>query len=166
MDYNVEVMKASDWTQVVEIYTEGIKTKIATFQSEAPSWEEWNKGHCESCRLVARAGDTILGWAALSPVSSRCIYAGVAEVSIYIGKQYQGQKVGTALLEKLIELSEGNGYWTLQSGIIKENTSSLNLHKKCGFREIGYRERLGKMDNGKWHDVVLVERRSKLVVNS
>lgn len=163
MDYNVEAMKASDWTQVAEIYAEGINTKIATFQSEAPSCEEWSKGHCESCRLVARAGDTILGWAALSPVSSRCVYAGVAEVSIYIGKRYQGQKVGTTLLEKLIELSEENGYWTLQSGIIKENTSSLNLHKKCGFREIGYRERLGKMDNGKWHDVVLVERRSKLV---
>ena len=163
MDYKVEVMKASDWTQVAKIYTEGINTKIATFQSEAPSWDEWNKGHCESCRLVVRAGDTILGWAALSPVSSRCVYAGVAEVSIYIGKLYQGQKVGTTLLEKLIGLSEENGYWTLQSGIIKENTSSLNLHKKCGFREIGYRERLGKMDNGKWHDVVLVERRSKLV---
>lgn len=163
MDYEVEVMKASDWAQVAEIYTEGIMTKIATFQSAAPSWEEWNKGHCESCRLVARTGDTILGWAALSPVSSRCVYAGVAEVSIYIGKKYQGQKVGTALLEKLIELSEENGYWTLQSGIIKENTSSLTLHRKCGFREIGYRERLGKMDNGKWHDVVLVERRSKLI---
>ncbi|MEL7648447.1 MAG: N-acetyltransferase family protein [Sedimentibacter sp.] len=163
MDYKVEAMKESDWPQVAEIYTEGIMTKIATFQSAAPSWEEWDKGHSESCRLVARVGDTILGWAALSPVSSRCVYAGVAEVSIYIDKQYRGQKVGTALLEKLIEISEENGYWTLQSGIIKENTSSLNLHRKCGFREIGYRERLGKMDNGKWHDVVLVERRSKVV---
>lgn len=163
MEYKVEAMIESDWPQVAEIYTEGIMTKISTFQNEAPSWEEWDKGHCESCRLVARAGDIILGWAALSPVSSRCVYAGVAEVSIYIHKQYRGQKVGTALLEKLIELSEENGFWTLQSGIIKENTSSLNLHRKCGFREIGYRERLGKMDNGKWHDVVLVERRSKVV---
>lgn len=163
MDYKVEMMKTSDWAQVAEIYMEGMKTKIATFLSEPPSWNEWNKGHCKSCRLAARAGDTILGWAALCPVSDRCVYAGVAEVSIYIGKQYQGQKVGTALLEKLIELSEENGYWTLQSEIIKENTFSLNLHKKCGFREIGYRERLGKMDDGKWHDVVLMERRSKLV---
>lgn len=163
MEYKVEAMKESDWPQVAEIYTEGIMIKIATFQSAAPSWEEWDKGHCESCRLVARKGDIILGWAALSPVSSRCVYAGVAEVSIYIGKKYQGQNVGTALLEKLIELSEENGFWTLQSGIVKENTSSLNLHRKCGFREIGYRERLGKMDNGKWHDVVLVERRSKVV---
>ncbi|WP_326907658.1 GNAT family N-acetyltransferase [Sedimentibacter sp. MB31-C6] len=163
MDYKVDEMRASDWTKVAEIYMEGIKTKIATFQSTIPSWEDWNKGHCETCRLVARDGDTILGWAALSPYSSRCVYAGVAEVSIYIGEQYQGQKVGTALLEKLIEISEENGFWTLQSGIIKENISSLNLHKKCGFREVGYRERLGKMDNGKWHDVVLVERRSKIV---
>ncbi len=152
-------MKATDWKQVADIYMEGIKTKIATFQSTVPAWEEWNNDHCQSCRLVARAGDNILGWAALSPVSGRCVYAGVAEVSIYIGEQYQGQKVGTALLEKVIELSEENGFWTLQSGIIKENISSLNLHKKCGFREVGYRERLGKIDNGKWHDVVLVERR-------
>jgi len=163
MDYIIEEMRATDWSQVADIYMEGIMTKIATFQNTIPSWEEWNKGHCESCRLVARAGDTILGWVALSPVSSRCVYAGVAEVSIYIGKQYQGQRVGTALLEKLVEMSEEYGFWTLQSGIIRENISSLNLHKKCGFREVGYRERLGKMDNGKWHDVVLVERRSKIV---
>ncbi|MDW2797584.1 N-acetyltransferase family protein [Clostridium boliviensis] len=164
MNYKIDEMKAADWTQVAEIYEEGIKTKIATFQSEAPSWEDWNKSHCESCRLVARADDDIIfGWAALSPVSSRCVYAGVAELSIYIGNRYQGKKIGTALLEKLIELSENYGYWTLQSGIIKENTPSLNLHKKCGFREIGYREKPGKMDNGKWHDVVLVERRSKLI---
>ncbi|MDF2949743.1 MAG: sortase-like acyltransferase [Sedimentibacter sp.] len=163
MDYKIEEMRASDWTQVADIYMDGINTKIATFQSAIPSWEEWDKGHCESCRLVARVGDAILGWAALSPVSSRCVYAGVAEVSIYIGKQYQGQKVGTTLLKKLIEVSEENGFWTLQSGIIKENISSLNLHKNCGFREVGYREKLGKMDNEKWHDVVLVERRSKIV---
>ena len=161
MDYRIEVMEASDWEQVAKIYREGIKTKTATFQSEAPGWEEWDREHCEYCRLVARAGDSILGWAALSPVSGRCVYAGVAEVSIYIDGLYQGEKVGTALLKKLIEVSEYNGYWTLQSGIIIENTASLKLHKKCGFREIGYRERLGKMDNGKWHDVILVERRKK-----
>lgn len=163
MDYKIEIMKPSDWKQVSEIYTDGINTKVATFQSEASSWEEWDKGHCDTCRLVARNDDDILGWAALSPVSGRCVYAGVAEVSVYINKKYQGQRVGTMLLEKLIEISEENGYWTLQSGIIKENTSSLNLHTKCGFREVGYRERLGKMDNGKWHDVVLVERRSTIV---
>lgn len=162
MDYRIDEMKASDWPQAAEIYMEGIRTKIATFQSEAPNWEDWDRSHCSACRLTARWGDTILGWAALSPVSGRCVYSGVAEVSIYIGTSYQGQKVGTALLEELIRLSEENGYWTLQSGIIRENAASLNLHKKCGFREIGYRERLGKMDNGKWHDVVLVERRSKV----
>lgn len=161
MDYRIEVMEAYDWEQVAKIYREGIKTKTATFQSDAPGWEEWDREHCEFCRLVARAGDSILGWAALSPVSGRCVYAGVAEVSIYIDGLYQGEKVGTALLKKLIEVSEHNGYWTLQSGIIRENTASLKLHKKCGFREIGYRERLGKMDNGKWHDVILVERRKK-----
>lgn len=163
MDYDIQVMKESDWEQVTEIYMEGIMTKIATFANTVPNFEEWSKGHCETCRLVARVGNTILGWAALSPVSSRCVYAGVGEVSIYISKKYQGQKVGTTLLKRLIEISEENGYWTLQSGIIKENISSLELHRKCGFREIGYRERLGKMDNGKWHDVVLVERRSKHV---
>lgn len=163
MDYVIDLMKASDWSQVSEIYQQGIDTKIATFQSEAPSWVAWDDGHIKTCRLVARAGDTILGWAALSPVSSRCVYAGVAEVSIYIGNQYQGQQVGSKLLRRLIEVSESNGYWTLQSGVIKENASSLNLHKKCDFREVGYREKLGMMDTGKWHDVVLLERRSKIV---
>jgi len=162
MEYVITEMKETDWSQVSDIYTEGINTKIATFQSEAPSWEDWNNGHSKTCRLVARLENEILGWAALSPVSSRCVYAGVAELSIYISDKYRGQKVGTALLEELIRLSEKNGYWTLQSGIIKENIASLNLHKKCGFREIGYRERLGKMDNGKWYDVVLVERRSEI----
>lgn len=163
MEFRIDEMKESDWSQAADIYMEGIKTKIATFQSEAPDWEDWDRGHCKVCRLIVRSGDRILGWAALSPVSGRCVYSGVAEVSIYIGKEYQGQKVGTKLLEELIRRSEENGFWTLQSGIIRENAASLNLHKKCGFREIGYRERLGKMDNGKWHDVVLVERRSKVV---
>jgi phosphinothricin acetyltransferase len=163
MEFIINQMKETDWLQVSDIYTEGIDTKIATFQSAAPSWEDWNNGHCKTCRLVAKVGEEILGWAALSPVSSRCVYAGVAELSIYISNKFRGQKVGTVLLEELIKLSEENGYWTLQSGIIRENIASLNLHNKCGFREIGYREKLGKMDNGTWHDVVLVERRSKVV---
>lgn len=163
MRFTIEVMQESDWHSVKQIYLEGINTKIATFQSELPSWEEWDKGHCKNCRLVAKAEDVVLGWAALSPVSSRCVYAGVAEVSVYIGGQYQGKGVGKALLMNLVERSEKNGYWTLQSGIIKENAASLKLHLTCGFREVGFRERLGKMDNGRWHDVVLVERRSSLV---
>jgi len=163
MNFTVEEMKAADWAQVSAIYLSGIKTEIATFQAEVPAWEDWNKSHNESCRLVARLGNEILGWVALSPISSRCVYAGVAEVSIYIAESHRGQGVGTALFEAIIKLSEANGFWTLQSGIIKENAASINLHKKCGFRVLGVRERLGKMSNGKWHDVVLMERRSKSV---
>ena len=163
MEFIITDMKETDWPQVSAIYQEGINTKIATFQNAAPSWEDWNNGHCKTCRLVAKDGDAILGWAALSPVSSRCVYAGVAELSIYISNKYRGQKIGTVLMEELIKQSEEDGFWTLQSGIIKENIASLNLHKKCGFREIGFREKVGKMDTGKWHDVVLVERRSDIV---
>ena len=163
MDFIIDNMKETDWQQVAKIYLAGIKTEIATFQNDVPSWEDWNHGHSTKCRFVARAGDNILGWVAISPVSSRCVYAGVAEVSVYIGEEYKGMGVGTALLNYLIEQSEKEGYWTLQSGIIKENISSRNLHKKCGFREIGYRENLGKMNNGKWHDVILMERRSKYI---
>jgi len=162
MDFVIDEMKKSDWTQVSNIYFEGIKTKIATFQTEVPSWDEWDNGHCNDCRLVAKSEDAILGWAALSPTSSRCVYKGVAEVSIYIGESYKGQGVGSELLKNLIKQSEEKGFWTLQSGIIKENIASRELHKKCGFREIGIREKLGKMDNGIWYDVVLMERRSKL----
>lgn len=163
MDFTIEEMKSSDWAQVADIYLSGIKTEKATFQGEVPTWEDWNSNHSGSCRLVARLNDEIFGWTALSPISSRCVYAGVAEVSIYIDESHRGQGVGTALLEALVSLSEENGYWTLQSGIIKENTVSIQLHKKCGFRELGVRERLGKMGNGTWHDVVLMERRSKSV---
>lgn len=161
MNYSIDTMKESDWMQVSSIYMDGIKTEMATFQSEVPSWEEWNKGHLEVCRFVARLEDKILGWVAMSPVSSRCVYVGVAEVSVYIHKDYKGMGIGTALLNQIVAESEKQGFWTLQSGIIKENIPSRSLHKKCGFREIGYRERVGKMNNGRWHDVVLMERRSK-----
>lgn len=165
MDYIIDNMKETDWPQVSEIYLSGIKTKTATFQKDVPTWDNWDQGHSKDCRFVARSGEKILGWVALSPVSSRCVYAGVAEVSIYIGDDYRGIGVGTDLLNYLIKHSEEEGYWTLQSGIIKENLPSRMLHTKCGFREIGYRERPGKMDNGKWHDVILMERRSKLIGN-
>ena len=163
MKFMIEEMKASDWPQVSAIYLSGIKTETATFQSEVPTWEDWNNSHSKSCRLVARLDDKVLGWVALSPTSSRCVYAGVAEVSVYIDECHRGQGIGKALLEAIIKLSEENGFWTLQSGIIKENIASVNLHKTCGFRVLGVRERLGKMSNGKWHDVVLMERRSKTV---
>ncbi|WP_313342423.1 N-acetyltransferase family protein [Sedimentibacter sp.] len=165
MKFEIKEMKSSDWEQVKNIYLEGIKTGIATFQSEfdLPSWEKWNQDHINSCRLVAILNNEILGWAALSPTSKRLVYSGVAEVSIYIKKQYSGHGVGTGLLNKLIVVAEKNGFWTLQSGIIRENTASIELHKKCGFRVVGIREKLGKMENGIWHDVVLMERRSKVI---
>ncbi|MFL0196208.1 GNAT family N-acetyltransferase [Clostridium sp. WILCCON 0269] len=163
MNYKIEEMIKEDWVSVAKIYLEGINTGKATFQTEIPTWENWNNSHVNSCRIVARLGKKVLGWGSLSSISSRCVYSGVAEASIYIGEEYRGQGIGTALLTNLVKLSEKNGFWTLQSGIIKENTISIALNKKCGFREIGVRERLGKMSDGKWHDVVLMEHRSMVV---
>jgi L-amino acid N-acyltransferase YncA len=163
MEYKIEEMMELDWEQVANIYLQGIKTRIATFQSEVPTYEEWNSGHISSCRLVARSGDNVLGWAVLGPTSSRCVYKGVAEVSLYIGDQYKGQGIGSALLTELIKISEENGFWTLHSGIIRKNVWSVALHKKCGFREIGIREKVAKMNNENWLDVVLMERRSVTV---
>ena len=163
MNYTIEEMVQEDWENVAKIYLEGINTGKATFQTDVPDWKNWNNSHIKTCRLVARLGNKVLGWGALSPTSSRCVYAGVAEVSIYIGEEYSGQGVGTAILTALIKVSEDEGFWTLQSGIIKENINSIALHKKCGFREIGIREKVAKMSNGKWHDVVLMERRSKII---
>jgi phosphinothricin acetyltransferase len=163
MSITVEEMKPADWPQVSAIFLEGIKTGIATFISDVPGQEEWDREHCASCRLVARCGDTVLGWAALAPVSSRCVYSGIAEASIYIGKASRGQGVGTALLTKLIRCSELDGYYSIQAEIIEENVPSRELFKKCGFREIGIRERFGQMPGGQWHDVMLMERRSKTV---
>jgi len=163
MKYLIDKMEDKDWNEVASIYLEGINTGMATFQRDIPTWEQWNSAHIVSCRIVARVEDKIAGWVALSPTSSRCVYAGVAEVSVYVGEEYRGMGIGRALLDKVIELSEENGFWTLQSGIIKGNFSSIELHKKCGFREIGFRERVGKMPDGTWHDVVLMERRSKTV---
>lgn len=160
MAYKIIEMSPSDWSEVSKIYILGIETGFATFQTVAPSYEDWDIGHISTCRLVAKKEDQVIGWAALSPVSSRCVYAGVAEVSIYIDPAFKGMQVGTSLLNALIKASEAEGFWTLQSGIIKENESSIKLHEKCGFRVIGYREKVGKMPTGKWHDVVLVEKRS------
>ena len=163
MDYTIEEMKETDWNEVSQIYLEGINTGIATFQNSIPNFEDWNNGHIQSCRLVAKSEGKVLGFAALSPTSSRCVYSGVAEVSIYIGENYRGLGIGHALMTGIVKLSEENNFWTLQSGIIKENLASIELHKKCGFREIGFREKVAKMDNGRWHDTVLMERRSKVV---
>ena len=163
INYDIEEMKESDLEEVLKIYLEGINTGIATFQNSIPTLDDWNNGHIKYCRLVAKSNRQVLGFIALSPTSSRCVYSGVAEVSIYIGENYRGLGIGKTLLTDLIKLSEENNFWTLQSGIIRENTSSIELHKKCGFREIGIREKVAKMDNGLWHDTVLMERRSKLI---
>ncbi|MDF2843489.1 MAG: sortase-like acyltransferase [Herbinix sp.] len=163
MSFSIEKMHPEDWPQVSEIYLTGIRTGIATFQSDVPTWEEWNKSHSENCRFVARSGNAILGWIALTPISGRCVYAGVAEVSIYISEESRNQGVGTELLAELIWRSEEAGYWTLQAAIIKDNIASRELFRKCGFREIGFREKLGKMADGKWYDVVMVEKRSTSV---
>ncbi len=161
-EFQIEAMCPEHWEQVRAIYLEGIQTGNATLEADAPEWKVWDADHAPSPRLVARREGIILGWAALSPVSGRCIYGGVAEVSIYIGEAYRGQGVGLALLQHLVQASEGAGFWTLQAGILKENLASRQLHARAGFREVGYRERLGKL-NGIWRDVVLMERRSSQV---
>ncbi|MCP3028493.1 GNAT family N-acetyltransferase [Halobacillus sp. A5] len=155
----IEQMGSEDWEQVREIYQQGIDTGDATFEKKTPSWEEWDASHTKQCRIAARMGEKVAGWAALSPVSNRCVYAGVAEVSVYVRQNYKGKGIGHSLLEALIEQSELNGFWTLQAGLFPENIPSLKLHYKCGFREVGRRERIGEM-NGVWRDTVLLERRS------
>jgi len=148
------------WPEVKDIYLEGIATGQATFQADAPSWDDWDRAHLAELRYVAAVGNEIAGWVALSPVSSRCVYAGVAEVSIYIAERFRGQKIGIQLLQHVITESEKANIWTLQAGIFPENVASLRLHEKAGFRVMGYREKVGKM-NGVWRDVNLLERRSK-----
>ena len=155
-------MLPADWLQVRRIYLEGIATGHATFETDAPSWEKWNDAHLAFARLVARAGSDVKGWAALSPVSSRCVYAGVAETSVYVGRDSRGQGIGRALLAALIQAAESNGIWTLQAGIFPENRGSVKLHQTLGFREVGRRERIGKL-NGVWRDTLLLERRSAIV---
>jgi L-amino acid N-acyltransferase YncA len=157
----IDEMTAKDWDAVRAIYEEGIATGNATFEQAAPSWEKWDSGHLASCRLVARSDKEVVGWVALSPVSGRCVYAGVADVSIYVAARARNQKLGSRLLAALVEASENAGLWTLQAGIFPENVSSLELHKRHGFRIVGTRERLGCM-NGRWRDVVLMERRSQV----
>ncbi len=161
-DWKIDIMQATDWQQVRAIYSEGIATGNATFEMEAPEWEVWNAGHLPHSRLVARRSAAVSGWAALSPVSSRCVYSGVAEVSVYVAASARGQGIGLILLNALIAASEQNGIWTLQAGILPENVASLAIHRRAGFREIGHRERLGKLQSV-WRDVVLLERRSQVV---
>jgi len=162
MNVLIDDMTASDWSKVAAIYQMGMDSRNATFEKQCPDWNSWDKNHRSDCRFVARFNGEIVGWAALSNVSGRCVYAGVAEVSIYIDPAFQGQGIGRELMEKLISESEKAGIWTLQAGIFPENEPSIKLHTKNGFRMLGVREKIGKMDD-RWRDVVLLERRSKNV---
>jgi phosphinothricin acetyltransferase len=158
-EIQIRVLVEANWPVVRAIYLEGIATGNATFETEAPAWAAWDAAHFPAPRLVAVSDQTTIGWAALTRVSTRTVYAGVAEVSVYVANDARGSGVGRALLEKLVSESEANDIWTLQASIFPENSASLRLHKSCGFREVGRRERIGKM-NGVWRDTVLLERRS------
>ena len=162
MNILLRSMTEIDWSSVAEIYHQGIETRNATFEKDVPTWEKWNVGHLSVCRIVATIDDSVIAWAALSPVSGRCVYAGVAEVSVYVSNKHQGFKIGTKILEKLVSESEDGGIWTLQAGIFPENKASIKIHENLGFRIVGFREKIGKMD-GIWRDTILLERRSKKV---
>ena len=155
-------MTSEDWPAVRAIYLQGIATGNATFETAPPDWQKWDAAHIPSCRLVARLNSEVLGWAALSAVSSRCVYAGVAEVSVYVSEAARGRRIGLQLLSGLVAASEQAGIWTLQAGIFPENEASVRLHESCGFRIVGRRERLGQL-KGTWRDVLLMERRSQVV---
>ena len=150
------------WPEVARIYAEGIATGNATFETVVPTWPEWDETHLPAHRFVAVESDEVLGWIALAPVSSRCCYRGVAEVSAYVGEQSRGRGVGAALLERLIRDAERAGIWTLETGVFPTNEASLALLKRFGFREVGVRERIGQV-GGAWRDVVFLERRSEVV---
>ncbi|MBL7813728.1 MAG: N-acetyltransferase [Saprospiraceae bacterium] len=163
MIITIRPMVAEDYPSVANIYEEGIATGNATFQTQAPNWTTWDKEHLDFGRLVAANTEGVIGWAALVPVSGRCVYAGVAELSVYVAANTRGLGVGRLLMEKLIEESEAHGLWTLQAGIFPENEGSVCLHETMGFRRIGYRERVGQMSDGRWRNTLLFERRSKVV---
>jgi phosphinothricin acetyltransferase len=157
----VRDLRADDWPAVRAIYEEGIRSGDATFETKPPSWEEWDAAH-PALRLVAERGGSVVGWAALSPSSPRYCYRGVGDVRVYVAEAARGGGIGRLLLERLVVCSEDAGYWTLGAGIFPENEASLRLHRACGFRELGVRERLGE-SGGVWRDVVILERRSALV---
>ncbi len=163
-EIRIRALGKADWPAVQAIYLEGIATDQATFETESPAWEDWNVSHLPAPRIVAVSDEKVIGWAALGRVSARAVYAGVAEVSVYVANGARGTGVGRALLEKLISASEANNIWTLQASIFPENVASLALHKSSGFREVGRRERIGKMKEA-WRDTILLERRSNKVGN-
>lgn len=158
----VREMTAEDWPDAARIYAEGIATRDATFETTAPAWADWDAAHTREHRWVATIDGAVAGWVACSPVSTRCVYAGVLELSVYVAAAARGRGVGSALLAALVTSTEAAGVWTLETGIFPENTASLALHVKHGFRVVGTRERIGQMD-GVWRDTVLLERRSTVV---
>ncbi len=165
MEIIIRNMKKEDYQEVKKIYQTGINSHQCTFETRVPSWEEWDQAHLDICRFIAMCRDThqIIGFAALTPMSSRWCFRGVAEVSIYLNETSKGQGIGTCLLMKLIRESEKHGIWSLYSGIFPENTASIKLHEKCGFRFVGVREKLGEDYKGTYRDVVFYERRSIIV---
>ena len=163
-DLTIAPMTPGDWPSVRRIYADGMATGNATFETEPPDWDTWNRSHHPQCRLVAYIGDVIVAWAALSPVSARACYAGVAEHSIYVDEAYRGRGIGKTLLTEFVRQSEAAGFWTLQSSIFPENEASIATHLACGFRILGRRKRVAML-NGIWRDTVIVERRSPAVGN-
>src|SRR3954447_24980344 len=162
MGVEVRDLRPDDWPEVARIYEEGIQTGNATFETEVPSWEAWDAAHLAEHRFVAERDRRLAGWVALAPVSSRCCYAGVAEISAYVGEEARGKGVGSELLASAIESSERAGIWTLQAGVFPGNEPSLGLLRRFGFRELGTQNRIGRL-HGVWRDVVLLERRSEVV---
>ncbi|HEY0406255.1 MAG TPA: GNAT family N-acetyltransferase [Pyrinomonadaceae bacterium] len=162
MDFEISPLTKEHWEQARAIYLEGIATGLATFETEAPAWERWDAAHLACCRLAALTGEGVSGWAALSQVSARSAYAGVAETSVYISQRCRGEGIGRALLEALVRASERHGIWMLQASIFAENEASVALHERCGFRLVGRRERVASL-RGRWRDTILMERRSQVV---
>jgi L-amino acid N-acyltransferase YncA len=158
----IEPLRTEHWPDVARIYAEGIATRNATFETEVPSWDAWDSAHLAEHRLVATEGEAVLGWAALVPVSERCVYGGVVENSVYVAASAQGRGLGGALLDALVDSTEAAGIWTIQTGIFPENEASVRLHERAGFRVVGRRERLGKLD-GVWRDVLLLGWRTGVV---
>jgi L-amino acid N-acyltransferase YncA len=159
---NIKNLEPIHWEAIKKIYEAGINTGYATFETSAPTWEVWNKTHLPHSRLICELDGKVAGWVALKAVSGRSVYSGVAEISVYIDTEFQGTGIGFVLLERIIKESEANGIWALEAGIFEDNKGSIRLHEKSGFRKVGYRERIGKL-NGMWHNVVLFEKRSKIV---
>lgn len=162
MEITIADMKMDDWKAVRDIYRQGIETGNATFETDVPDWVVWDRNHRADCRLIIRSQDRSVGWAALSPVSQRTVYSGVAEVSVYVAKEVRNRGIGKALLSALVMAAENAGIWTLQAGIFPENKASIALHLRCGFRKVGCRKRIGQL-HGTWRDVILMERRSLVV---